>query len=209
MRAKTKRGVSWRGPGESFGRLSRRGPRTGWGITWLALALTASFDGCSPSPRAPARAETGAAPARPARRGPADKPRESARVDLEALAGETPEYQGQGRDLFAFGRGRAAPPAEILPPPPTPTPPPQAGDWRPGGPPTPRIDLKFAGYIEKPYPDGKKVKYAIFLDGQQVLTGAEGEVVANRYRIVEIGLESVTLAPTGSNTTQRIPLRAN
>jgi len=207
MRAKEKRGLSWRDRGESSGSLRRRGPRTGWGITWLALALAATLDGCSPSPRAPARSETGAAPARPARRAPADKPRESARVDLDSLAGETPEYQGQGRDLFAFGRGRAAPPAEVLPP--IPVAPPTAVESRPGTPPPPRIDLKFAGYIEKPYPDGKKVKYAIFLDGQQVLTGAEGEVVANRYRIVEIGLESVTVAPTGSNTTQRIPLRAN
>jgi hypothetical protein len=205
MKAKDKRDVSGRAPGGSSGSLSRRGSPIRWGIPFLALALTASF-GCSPSPRAPARAETGAAPARPA---PADKPRESARVDLEALAGETPEYQGQGRDLFAFGRGRTAPTAEILPPPTTPAPPPVAVEARPGTPPPPRIDLKFAGYIEKPYPDGKKVKYAIFLDGQQVLTGAEGEVVASRYRIVEIGLESVTLAPTGSNVTQRIPLRAN
>lgn len=178
----------------------------------IAAVFLALLTGCSrPSPPSPGAAAT--APARPSRRAPAAKLRESANVDLDRLAAETPEYEGQGRNLFAFGRGRASgAQADASPTPVAPTPPPmpvEVGPSTSAVPAAPRIDLKFAGYIERPFPDGKKVKYAIFLDGQQVLTGAEGEVVANRYRIVEIGLESVTVAPTGSNTTQRIPLKAN
>jgi len=177
---------------------------------FIAVTLAALLAGCSRQPSPTASGTSATSPARPQRRPPAAKPQETP-ADLDALAAETPEYQGQGRNLFAFGRGGSTSGRDDLAPVPV-APPPVAVEPRPSGPivpAAPRIDLKFAGYIEKPFPDGKKVKYAIFLDGQQVLTGAEGELVANRYRIVEIGLESVTLAHAGSNTTQRIPLKAN
>ena len=72
-----------------------------------------------------------------------------------------------------------------------------------------RIDLKFAGFVEKTDPSGANKKYAVFLDGEEILTGAEGELVGNRYKIIEIGLESVTVALEGSQVTQKIPLRTN
>jgi hypothetical protein len=56
---------------------------------------------------------------------------------------------------------------------------------------------------------GGTKKYAVLLDGTEILTGAEGDLVANRYRIVQIGLESVTVGVAGSNDTQQIPLRSN
>ncbi len=180
--------------------------------SFIAVALAALLAGCSRQPSPAAPGTSASSPARPQRRPPAAKPLETL-ADLDSLAAETPEYQGKGRNLFAFGRGGSTSGKDgkddsLLPV----APPPVAVEPRPSGPVTPaapRIDLKFAGYIEKPFPDGKKVKYAIFLDGQHVLTGAEGELVANRYRIVEIGLESVTLAHAGSNATQRIPLKTN
>jgi hypothetical protein len=69
--------------------------------------------------------------------------------------------------------------------------------------------LKFAGFVEKSQPEGDSKKYAVFLAGAEILTGAEGELVANRYKIVEIGLESVTVSVEGSSGTQKIPLRTN
>lgn len=73
----------------------------------------------------------------------------------------------------------------------------------------PRIDLKFAGLVETKTLGGAIKKYAVLLDGTEILTGAEGDLVANRYRIVQIGLESVTVGVAGSNDTQLIPLQSN
>ncbi|MFN8096071.1 MAG: hypothetical protein U0599_28300 [Vicinamibacteria bacterium] len=52
------------------------------------------------------------------------------------------------------------------------------------------------------------MKVAILLtDRREVLTGQAGEVVANRYRIAKIGLESVDLEEVGTGQSRRIPLR--
>jgi hypothetical protein len=124
-----------------------------------------------------------------------------------------PEYEGVGRNLFAFGEarraaeeefGEAEEAAEITPPPETVTLPPRSASR----PPASRLDMKYAGFLEKTGPDGDKSKYAIFLDGNEILAGAEGELVANRFTVVEIGLESVTVSPSGSSATQRIPLQS-
>lgn len=72
-----------------------------------------------------------------------------------------------------------------------------------------RVNVKYAGYVEKTEVSGDKSKYAIFLDGNEIFAGAEGEIVANRFTVVEIGLESVTVSAEGSRATQRIPLQAN
>jgi hypothetical protein len=69
--------------------------------------------------------------------------------------------------------------------------------------------VKYAGFLQKTGPDGAKAKYAIFLDGNEILAGAEGELVANQFTVVEIGLESVTVSAGGSKATQRIPLQSN
>jgi hypothetical protein len=79
---------------------------------------------------------------------------------------------------------------------------------RPGPSPSARLDMKYAGFLEKTRPDGGKAKYAIFLNGNEILAGTEGEMVANRFTVIEIGLESVTVSPSGSSATQRIPLQS-
>jgi hypothetical protein len=126
-----------------------------------------------------------------------------------------PEYEGAGRNLFAFGAARRASSQvpEIQPPPVEPAPreivtlPPRSTP-RPGGSPSARLDMKYAGFLEKTGADGVKSKYAIFLDGNEILAGAEGDLIANRFKVVEIGLESVTVSPSGSSATQRIPLQS-
>jgi len=130
-------------------------------------------------------------------------------VDLASLLRDVPEYGGSGRNLFAFGRAPVVePPPRRDTPPPPPTPPPTRRPETPVAA-APRIDLKFAGLVETKTLGGGIKKYAVLLDGTEILTGAEGDLVANRYRIVQIGLESVTVGVAGSNDTQLIPLQSN
>jgi hypothetical protein len=134
----------------------------------------------------------------------------AASIDLAALQTEIPEYAGSGRDLFTYGR-EPTPVVERPPVEPTTatTAPPSLR--RPTQPSAsqPQVDLKFAGFVEKTQSDGQPRKFAVFLSGEEILTGAEGELVGNRYKVVEIGLESVTVAVEGTQFTQKIPLRAN
>ena len=46
-------------------------------------------------------------------------------------------------------------------------------------------------------------------DRREVLTGQPGQVVANRYRIARIGLESVDLEDVGSGQSRRVPLKGD
>jgi hypothetical protein len=126
------------------------------------------------------------------------------RIDLERLPRERPQFAGGKRDIFAFG------------PPPTPPPTP-----RPSGPPPtlvdpatvatpppvarlPPLNLKYIGSVE----NGQGLRVAVLLtDKNEVLTGQAGEVLANRYKIAKIGLESVDLEEVGTGQTRRIALK--
>jgi hypothetical protein len=135
-----------------------------------------------------------------------------AELDLRGMLPPVPEYQGQGRNLFAYGPERRPTPPPTQPRP-APTPTPRARNTttvpRTVAPPTARVNVRYAGFVEKTERSGGKSKYAIFLDGNEILAGAEGETIANRFTVVEIGLESVTVSAEGSSATQRIPLQAN
>lgn len=133
-------------------------------------------------------------------------------LDLEAMLAPVPEYQGRGRNLFDYGPPPRAAATTVV----TTTIPPI--DRAPTtAPPRPtvtatrnvRVDVKYAGFVEKKGEDGARTKYAIFLDGKEIFTGAEGETVGNRFTVVTIGLESVTVSADGSSATQRIPLQSN
>jgi hypothetical protein len=85
----------------------------------------------------------------------------------------------------------------VATPPPitTPTPPPL-------GP----LNIKYIGQFE-----GRRgLKVAVLMtDRREVLTAQAGQVVANRYRIVRIGIESVDVQEVGSDQVRRIPLKGN
>ena len=71
----------------------------------------------------------------------------------------------------------------------------------------PPLTVKYIGSLAD---DGRGLKVAVLLnERKEVLTGGVGEVVANRFRIVSIGLESVDLQDMGSDRVQRIPLEGN
>lgn len=123
------------------------------------------------------------------------------RLDLLAKV-QSVEPEGGSRSLFQFS---AAPPptAEAKPgtqvaaihpaprmigpeEPPKPAPP-------AAPPPPPPISLKFYGY-STPKADGQK--RAFFLDGDEIFVAAEGELVKKRYRVVQIGVNSVIMEDT-------------
>ena len=123
------------------------------------------------------------------------------RLDLLAKV-QAVDLEGGSRSLFQFS---TAPPAAATPggtqtattirpaarmygpePPPKPPAPPPA-------PQPPAIPLKFYGY-STPRTDG--AKRAFFLDGDDIFVAAEGELVKKRYRVVQIGVNSVIMEDT-------------
>jgi hypothetical protein len=87
------------------------------------------------------------------------------------------------------------PPATAPPPPPGPPPPPQA----------PPITFKYYGYkISKA--DGRKE--AFLLDGDDIIIAGENEAVKRgRYKVVAIGVNSITIEDTQFRSTQTIKLQ--
>ena len=119
--------------------------------------------------------------------------------------------EGGSRNLFQFG---AAPPPEapeqegprVVPK----TPEQLAKEQEeankpptPAGPPP--INLKYYGYSNV---RGEPRKKAFFLDGEDILVGAEGELVKKRYRVVRIGISSVVMEDTESKHQETLPLQA-
>lgn len=71
-------------------------------------------------------------------------------------------------------------------------------------PPPPPIPLKFYGFVN---PRQAGVKRAFFLDGDDIIVAAEGQLVKNRYRIVRIGVNSAVVEDTQfKNRQQTLPL---
>ena len=166
-----------------------------------AVALGAwalRHSGAAPAVLGRPRAEASAAPV--------------ARIDLARLDAPRGENEAGRRDLFAFGSVQEPPSAAPTPPTIVATPPPVAaggtggypGAGAPAAPSLPPLNLKYIGSVESK----AGVKVAVLLtDRREVLTGQAGQVVANRYRIARIGLESVDLEDVGSGQSRRIPLR--
>lgn len=134
------------------------------------------------------------------------------RIALERLK-RAPETQAteptESRDVFRFGR----PPApKGTPPPREPAPTMPAGpvDTAPPTPPPPPtlppFGVKFIGSLEQ---RGTRIAVLLSDDKKEVLTGREGDTVANRLKIMKIGLESVEVQDVGSERIRKIPLKGN
>jgi hypothetical protein len=68
------------------------------------------------------------------------------------------------------------------------------------------MNLKFIGSVG----NEAGVKVAVLVtERNEVLTGQPGQVVANRYRIERIGIESVDLEDVGTGQSRRLPLKGN
>lgn len=136
------------------------------------------------------------------------------RLDLLAKVQNVQE-PGAIRNIFQYG---AAPPAAstgkaIALPKNTPTIPIHQLT-RPSGPPTaagpptaPPITFKYYGY-EISKADGRKE--AFLLDGDDIIIAAESEAVKRgRYKVVAIGVNSITIEDTQFKSTQTLPLQVD
>lgn len=72
-----------------------------------------------------------------------------------------------------------------------------------GPPPPPPITLKYYGYIAQRASGQKR---AFFLDGDDILVAGEGDLMKRRYKVVRIGVNSVTVEDTEFKNTQTLPL---
>jgi len=136
------------------------------------------------------------------------------RIDLARLEEPRSEADVGRRDLFAYGvrtSNTGAPPPNLDPEPVQAAPRPAsiAPAANPGGGAgagLPPMNLKFIGAVG----NALGVKVAVLItERNEVLTGQTGEVVANRYRIEKIGIESVDLEDISSGQSRRIPLKGN
>ncbi|MCC6363877.1 MAG: hypothetical protein IT165_10155 [Bryobacterales bacterium] len=74
----------------------------------------------------------------------------------------------------------------------------------PSKPPPPAIPLKFYGYSASKLPGAKK--QAFFLEGEDIFVVHEGDLIKRRYKVVKIGLNSVTVEDTQYKHQQTFPL---
>jgi hypothetical protein len=133
------------------------------------------------------------------------------RLDLLAKVQNVEIEPDAQRNLFQFG---AAPPPPTTPlptvakipigskhpmgpePPPGPAPPPPT-------PTAPPITLKYYGFAN---PRASGHKRAFFLDNDDIIVASEGELIKRRYKLVKIGVNSVTMEDTQFKSEQTLPL---
>ncbi len=138
---------------------------------------------------------------------PGGKALQLPRIGLSRLDAKVPPAPAGGTDVFQFGAPSTKMVARGTPPPVEAAPPVTAlPSVSPTPPPVPVMNVKYIGTVG----DKRGLKVAVLMtDRKEVLTGRAGEVVANRLKIVSIGLESVDVQDVGSDHVRRIPLRAN
>jgi hypothetical protein len=111
-------------------------------------------------------------------------------------------YSGTGRNIFSL----IYTPPVILPthvPAPRPKPVPGPPPPPPGPPLPPPIDLKFFGTARRV----NGVVQAFLLQGEDVYLASAGEVVAHKYRIISINLNSIQVEDLQNRNTQTLPLQ--
>jgi hypothetical protein len=109
-------------------------------------------------------------------------------VKLATLEGAT-ELSDAGRNPFAYGV-RPPPPAPPRPPAPPPMAPVVTAPPAPVGPPP--IGLRLIALLEMP--QGRKMVTLKDPTSNAFYNGFEGDVVDGRYRIIKIGIQSVTVS---------------
>lgn len=149
--------------------------------------------------------EPGSAPPPAASSAPSRAVSDVPRIALARIEGAVAPSRAGQRDVFDYAVApRRAPSASAVPalPPVSLAP---AAPSGPVAPVVPPLSVKFIGALDR---DGTKVAI-LMTDHKEILTARAGEVVANRLRIVRIGLESVDVQDVGGGATRRLPLRAN
>jgi hypothetical protein len=107
-------------------------------------------------------------------------------------------YQGGTRNIFQFYTPPPKPVTNPIVAPPQP-----AAPQTPQAPPPPTIALKFYGISSHP---GTTDKRAFLTDGDEIFIGREGEIVAKRYKIVRIGINSLDWEDMQTHQHGQLPL---
>lgn len=126
-------------------------------------------------------------------------------VRLEALDRARPQVALQPRNPFRFGSSTAIAPSvrDVAPPPGTGEPPPpfpSVADV------APRVRLRMIGLVDTPDTAGR---IAVLTDGDIVLYGRAGEVVEGRYRILNVGPQSVEIETVDGGRRQVLRLNGS
>jgi hypothetical protein len=135
---------------------------------------------------------------------------------LELLARmEKVQMSGGMRSLFDFSNSPSGPlkpepkiipvkkvvaPKPFIGPMPPPAPAPVIVPPKPQAPPIP---LKFYGFASSNRGANRR---AFFLDGDEILVGGEGDLVKKRYKVIRIGLTTVTMEDTQFGQQQTLPI---
>lgn len=119
-------------------------------------------------------------------------------------------------DMLAVPRDEPAAavrnPFRVEPPPPPSMSPPRRGGTNQGvvapdapapPPPPPPIPLRLIGLVEA---RGGVGRIAVLSDGRDVFYGREGDIIEGRYRIIQIGIESVDIGYVDGRGSQRLRL---
>ncbi|MCC7175486.1 MAG: hypothetical protein IT159_09850 [Bryobacterales bacterium] len=123
------------------------------------------------------------------------------RLDLLARVAGV-KIESGNRSLFEFSAPPPPPEPKVIPAAKIQTvpPPPPAPERKPAAPPIP---LKFFGYATSSRLVNRR---GFFMDGDQILVGAEGEVLKKRYKVVKIGVNSVVMEDLEFKTEQTLRL---
>ena len=106
------------------------------------------------------------------------------------------KYEGASRNIFELYTP-PPPPAGAAPASSTPAPP-KASEPAPIN-----IPWKFYGMAVRP---GSFQKKAFLTDGEEIFIGEEGSLIAKRYKILRIGVNSIELEDTQSQRKHQLPL---
>jgi hypothetical protein len=132
------------------------------------------------------------------------------RTDLLAKLQEV-RMRGAGRNLFQFGQ--APPPPKPPEPKIIPKPVETAGPLGPDGqpipaqpvkPPPPPIPLRYYGFAE---PRVAGEKRAFFMEGEEIRIAGEGEMIKQRFRVVQIGPKSAVVEDTQFDNRQTLTIQ--
>jgi hypothetical protein len=133
------------------------------------------------------------------------------RLDLLAKVQNVEIEPDAQRNLFQFGA--APPPVDKTPLPsikpihvnnrPVGPEPPPGPPQPPPTPTAPPITLKYYGFAN---PRASGHKRAFFLDNDDIIVASEGELIKRRYKLVKIGVNSVTMEDTQFKSEQTLPL---
>lgn len=120
--------------------------------------------------------------------------------ELMAFA-ENTRYTGTSRNIFSKN---SLPPAAIAIEKPVASA--RTGPVAPAGPPPPPpINLKFYGFATDQ--DGRKLIF--LLSGEDVFVAGTGDIVDRRYKVVQIGKNSVVIEDLSYNNQQTLPLQTS